>query len=328
MSIHPALAIFASLLIATHLSASELPRVLVTQFIDETVTKSGASNDFEERLTQELEAAANLRAAFYVGSPQGTLGRFEAVHVRELAASEEAQFVVVGSWRSSPEASRLEGSVELRSGHSGAASNRYLLDIPSGDASVGEEARRFAQLMLKDLDLGTAEATPPPESAPGDSAPKANPDRKRTDFLRVSRDEPIEISSEELELIAEGDTKHLIFTKEVSVIQGNMRLFAGRIEAIYPDGASQPDRLNASHNVRVVEGDIEVHCREATYLRNEEIVICRGDALLVQGCDEVRGNEIEFRIREERVKVTGAASVVLRFDLEDATSCHPKQVAG
>jgi lipopolysaccharide transport protein LptA len=282
-------------------------------------------------LNETLRATAPERAAFRVVSPEGSTRRIEAIDVRNMAETEGANFVVVGTWRPDPKGGGRAADVELRSGHSGAAARRYVVNFQNDGMSIDEEAERVAQQILQDLDSTRTQASAPAVSAEGEAPPAPSSDKpagKRTDFLSVSRDQPIEINSEELELKAVGDAKHLIFTKGVRVVQGDMHLYAGRIEAIYPNGASQPDRLNASQQVRVIEGDIEVHCLEATYLRNEEIVICRGEALLVQGCDEVRGNEIEFLIREERVKVTGAASVVLRFDLEDATSCDDSAVAG
>ncbi|MCH7601124.1 MAG: hypothetical protein IH881_00635 [Myxococcales bacterium] len=143
----------------------------------------------------------------------------------------------------------------------------------------------------------------------------------RTNFLKVSRDEPIEIVSDELEVVAVGDARKFTFTNHVHVVQGDMQLFAGHLEAIYPAGASQPERLDARRNVRLLEGDLEVRCNEVTYLREDGLVICRGDALLLQGCDEVRGEQIEFYLDQERVKVLGAASVLLRFERDVESDC-------
>ena len=54
-------------------------------------------------------------------------------------------------------------------------------------------------------------------------------------------------------------------------------------------------------------------------------VLCRGRAELTQGCETVRGSEIQFDLVEERVRVIGAASVVLQAggdgaDCEGGTS--------
>jgi len=313
--------------------ASEASRVLVATFASESddPAGAGAGAGFESRLVERLNTTASNRASFQLTPGVAKVGKLEARDIRDLAANKGASYVVVGAWRTETNSSNARAKVELRSGHSGAAARRYEVDIAADGASLDAEVSRVALLILRDLEIAPTQITQPAISAggPGEqNARESTPAGKRGDFLSVNRDEPVEIKSEEFELIAEGDTKYLVFTKAVRVVQGEMHLYAEKLEAIYPNGASQPDRLDASQDVRVVEGNIEVHCRQATYLRNEEIVICRGDALLMQGCDEVRGDEIEFLLGEERVKVKGAASAVLRFDLEDATSCGDKAVTG
>ena len=311
--------------------ASKASRVLVATFASESDDPAGAGAGFESRLVERLNTTASNRASFQLTPSVAKVGKLEARDIRDLAANKGASYVVVGAWRTETNSSNARAKVELRSGHSGATARRYEVDIAADGASLDAEVSRVALLILRDLEIAPTQITPPAISAggPGEqNARESTSAGKRGDFLSVNRDEPVEIKSEEFELIAEGDTKYLVFTKAVRVVQGEMHLYAEKLEAIYPNGASQPDRLDASQDVRVVEGNIEVHCRQATYLRNEEIVICRGDALLMQGCDEVRGDEIEFLLGEERVKVKGAASAVLRFDLEDATSCDHKAVTG
>lgn len=325
--------------------ADETPKILVTPFHDARGATALRAPNLEARLAARLETVAGGRAQAVLDASGKSDARLEANEIRALAAAAGAAYVLVGEWlpaESSADRPRvLEAAVELRSGHSGATEHRYRLSWDSSPRAAGAdsmeelEVERVARAMLRDLRLFPEPAGPAPVSAPADVARLSNQDAtqntaqnksqkqggKRTDFLTLSRDQPIEISSDELELLAEGDTKHLIFSDNVLVVQGEMRLLAGYLEAFYPGGASQPNRLKARHNVRMSEGDLEVHCREATYLRDEGLVICRGDALLVQGCDEVRGQEIVFYLDQERVKVKGAASVVLRLDQDDPSNC-------
>jgi lipopolysaccharide transport protein LptA len=285
-------------------------------------------------LVTQLNALAGGRALAQLDGAPSVAAPFEAKDIRAKAEALGAAYLLVAHWHG-PNA---EGSVaspptadlELRSGHSGATEHRYVLSLneasPEGMA-VDAEVRELASALLADLGLLASEPAPAHVSASGPRLSNGVPEPaaekgKRTDFLQVSRDLPIEINSEALELVAKGKAKHLIFTDQVRVVQGDMRLFAEHLEAYYPEGAKQPNRLDARDNVRVIEGDLEVHCLEATYLRDDERVICRGNALLVQGCDEVRGQRIEFDLVDERITVTGAASVVLRLDEDDTTNCE------
>jgi len=313
--------------------AAETPKILVTSFHDVRSVSAPQLPNFEARFAAQFETVAEGRAKAPLdanGHPDAT--PLEANEIRSLARNADAAFVLVGEWRpaeaSSERARGLDVALELRSGHSGATEHRYRLAWDaSSEGAERAEMQRVARAMLQDLQLSPESARVAPVAASGDvlSPTQENGNHargKRTDFLTVKRDQPIAINSEELELLTEGDAKRLIFSDEVLAVQGEMRLFAGHLEAFYPKGASQPERLKASHNVRMVEGDLEVHCLEATYLRDEGLVICRGNALLVQGCDEVRGREIVFHLDQERVKINGAASVVLHLDQDDdAPAC-------
>lgn len=306
-------------LVGLALPAQALPtEILVTPF-EESARKRPVRlvPRIESRIAAKLSAVSpeRLRALFDV--TQLDAEAIEPAGVRRRAAEEEVDYLLFGRWALDTDsgAPRSVIELELRSGHSGGTAQRYALHLDAIRASGSEieaEVTRVAEAMLDDL--GLAEAPAP--VAAGPSAPEEGERGrgKRGDFLKVERDQPIEINSEDLELRANGDMKRLIFRRDVSVVQGEMEMHAGYLEASYPNGASQPSRLDAREQVLLREGDLEVHCREATYLREDERVICRGDALLVQGCDIVRGSRIEFHIQEERVEVTGAASVVLQLD--------------
>jgi len=75
----------------------------------------------------------------------------------------------------------------------------------------------------------------------------------------------------------------------------------------------------ATGGVEVRQGERRAHCKQATYLREEQVVICTGDALLLQNCDEVRGDKIEFDLDAERVRVVGAASILIQETCEEGS---------
>ena len=63
--------------------------------------------------------------------------------------------------------------------------------------------------------------------------------------------------------------------------------------------------------MRVTQGDRRASCNEAIYERVEELITCRGKAVVFQGCDQVRGREIEFDLAREIVRVVGQAAVLI-----------------
>lgn len=208
---------------------------------------------------------------------------------------------------------------DLRSGHSGASLSRYPIEAASGEGapSAASIERVFAAIR-RDLQAEKNALVLPAVSAAHASA-EAEVDQVPPIF---DRDLPIRIESDELDVITEGKTRRLVFIRNVFVKQGEIELYTSHLEAFYPEGSSQPERLEASGGVRVIEKDREVRCKNATYHRKKGIVLCKGDAVLVQGCDEVRGSEIEFDLVNERVRVVGAATVVLQPESKTKKGCR------
>lgn len=260
----------------------------------------------------------------------------QARDVRRWAQWNGVQNVVIGRVDRA-DRRQLDVAVELRSGHSGGPRASYRLE-PADRDDVDGAVTRLAQLIL--ADAGDPAATPtdaggdasglPGVSAPATdeppapgSAPTAPEDEDDGIALvpGVARDEPISINSDELEVLPQDGGRRLVFSHNVEVQQGGITLHADRLEAVYPQGASQPDRLQASGNVRVAQGNRRGRCEEATYERSSRTIVCRGRAEVMQGCDQVRGEEIEFDLANERVRVLGAASVVIQPEHADAAGC-------
>jgi lipopolysaccharide transport protein LptA len=122
---------------------------------------------------------------------------------------------------------------------------------------------------------------------------------------------PISIHADELEAVQNGGVRQLVFTKNVVVTQDDVTIRSTRLEAYYPPGASQPDRLVAQGSVRMRQGDREARCDNATFDRLRDLVVCRGDAVLqdVDGC--VAGDRIEFDLAADTVTVKGGARVMI-----------------
>ncbi len=125
----------------------------------------------------------------------------------------------------------------------------------------------------------------------------------------TSSDEPISIESDELEAeMAEGK-KAFIFKRNVRVVQGDMVLMTDELEAFYPKGSNDPDRLVARGNVVMEQEENKLVCDEAVYDRNADQLICTGNAVMTSGADSLSGDKIEFGIESGAVKVFGAVQV-------------------
>ncbi|MCG8590595.1 MAG: hypothetical protein MJE66_14990 [Proteobacteria bacterium] len=229
----------------------------------------------------------------------------EAAAVRAWAADLGAEHVVLGLAAGGAEAPEL--AVDVRSGHSGAtvATKRWPAN--------GATASGVAAWIRESLGLEPVGAAPPPVSS--------QPDTEEPFGLgNLRSDQPVAIQSNELEVVTSNEERHLRFRDNVRVTQGDLTLTTQQLEAFYPKGQSQPERLVARGAVRVRQGERRARCDEATYQRSQDLVVCRGHAHLFERCDEVRGDEIRFDLARERVHVVGAASVVLHP--EEDGSCQ------
>ncbi|MCU0669122.1 MAG: hypothetical protein MUF70_07210 [Myxococcota bacterium] len=155
----------------------------------------------------------------------------------------------------------------------------------------------------------------PPKEASTDAAsggavaPAQAETEQGVSMFPIKGDKPLSIRSDELEALEEGGRRRLVFTRNVNVEQGDLKVHSDRLEALYPPGGTQPDRLVANGHVRVSQRDKTMLCDAATFYQSEDRLVCTGNAELLQGKDRVQGREIEIFVRQNRVKVKGGAIV-------------------
>jgi len=237
-----------------------------------------------------------------------------AAAVRRSAAAVGADEVLVG--RVLPGTDGLRVDAELRSGHSGGALARFRASASGPDAAA-EVAETLASAVLREVGgaaAGPADvaAAPPGASEAAEEASGGEAAEGPFGLGDARGDQPIRIRSDELEWIQpESGGRHIIFRRDVVVEQADITLRSDELEAFYPQDSSSPERLVATGHVRVSQGPRRARCDRAVYERARQEVLCVGSAELVQECDRVRGEEIRFDLERERVRVTGAPSVVL-----------------
>lgn len=249
----------------------------------------------------------------------------KAARVRQWAYNAAVDTVILGELRegSGPSEGSWEIEAVLRSGHSGAEVSRHALTL-AGPDELEDSADRLAKEILESLGYrgmpssSTAGARdprspePPRLIASGDEEESERPLEAGFEFGELTGDSPIEIKAEEAEIVDRGEGRTLVFQRHVRVRQGDVTLESDRLEAEYQKGQSEPDRLVALGSVEIGQGRRRAKCDRAVYLRVEQRLSCEGRAELVQGCDIVRGESIEFDLASEKARVLGAASIVIR----------------
>jgi len=141
------------------------------------------------------------------------------------------------------------------------------------------------------------------------AAPAPATGEQSVSMFPIEGDKPLSIRSDELEAVEDDGRRRLLFTRNVNVEQGDLRVHSDRLEAFYPPGGNQPDKLVANGHVRVTQLEKTMLCETATFFQTENRLVCTGNAELQQGGDRVRGSEIEIFVKQNRVKEKGGAVV-------------------
>jgi lipopolysaccharide transport protein LptA len=205
---------------------------------------------------------------------------------------------------------QLSVDVHLRSGTTGAVAGTYVAEI-AGPGEIERAVDRLAAEViggtvgLRDGGAPRAVAAAPSQE-PAPEAP-----RRQEPFGFGAGDAPLTIESDELEAYQKQGTRRLLFSKNVRVTQGDLRLTSAELEALYPADSSQPDRLTARGNVILVQGTRTARCDTAIYDRASAELICQGGAVYREGDNRLSGDVIEIDLTTERVRVRGGASVLI-----------------
>jgi len=145
-----------------------------------------------------------------------------------------------------------------------------------------------------------------------------------TATIQVRRDLPISIESEQLEAMTKSGQRKFLFKGNVRVVQGDVTLRAQEIEAFYPSGSDEPDRLVARRDVSMVQNEKKVRCDEAVYDRIQDKLTCTGKAVMEQGSDRLVGEKIEFEIQTGVVRAFGDVQVDISPRTQAAASSAQK----
>ncbi len=273
-----------------------------------------------------------------------------AEQVRRWAYSAAVDTVIVGRVFASARGDRRGSSdrmkqieVVIRSGHSGAELYRHQMEValPEGAGTRSEAGWAAALDPLAAAILGDlgeddrvikGQAKPPsagsvqPDVAVKGSGKAGGTDSgglaSKIDLSGFTSDAPIEINADEAEIVSSGEDRRLIFINNVRVRQANILLLSDRLEADYRKGESEPRQLIARGHVKIDQGGRKARCDKAIYQREEQRLTCQGHAELVQGCDVVRGESIEFDLAGDQARVQGAASIVIRPESEDGSASN------
>lgn len=129
--------------------------------------------------------------------------------------------------------------------------------------------------------------------------------------LKADVSAPVEVSADSLSV--QQDNGHAVFTGNVVIGQGEMRLSADEVTVQYADeGQSRISSLHAKGNVTLVSGEDAAEAQEADYDVESGEVVLTGDVMMTQGKNVLTGDRMQVDLASGTARVDGRVRSVLQ----------------
>ena len=128
--------------------------------------------------------------------------------------------------------------------------------------------------------------------------------------LQPDPDAPVEVTAENLSVNQNDGTA--LFTGDVIVGQGEMRLSAPRVLVVYAKDRSEIARLEARGGVTLVSGAEAAEGDSADYDVEAGIIVMTGNVLLTQGGSALTADKMVADLNESTAQMTGRVKTVLQ----------------
>ncbi|TNF20546.1 MAG: lipopolysaccharide transport periplasmic protein LptA [Rhodobacteraceae bacterium] len=133
--------------------------------------------------------------------------------------------------------------------------------------------------------------------------------------IQADPDAPVEVTADNLSVNQNDGTA--LFTGNVVVGQGEMRLSAPRVLVIYSETRSTIDRLEARGGVTLVSGEEAAEGDAADYDVEAGIIVMTGNVLLTQGGNALTADRMEADLNEGTARMTGRVKTVIQQQSSD-----------
>ncbi len=121
---------------------------------------------------------------------------------------------------------------------------------------------------------------------------------------------PIEVTADNLDVNQNDSTA--VFTGNVVIGQGTMRLSAPRVLVIYLEDESGIESLKASGGVTLISGEDAAEASTADYNLETGLIAMQGNVLLLQGPSAVAAEQMTVDTRSGTANMSGRVKTVLQ----------------
>jgi len=114
---------------------------------------------------------------------------------------------------------------------------------------------------------------------------------------------PVEVSSDELSV--DQQTGTAVFTGNVVIGQGEMRLSAQRVLVVYRATQDGIAKMEATGGVTLVSGPDAAEAQRADYDIDDGTIVMRGNVLLAQGASALSADMMTIRLTDGTAQMAG-----------------------
>ena len=121
---------------------------------------------------------------------------------------------------------------------------------------------------------------------------------------------PVEVTADSLDVNQQDGTA--VFSGNVLIGQGEMRLSAPRVLVVYKNDQSGIEMLQATGGVTLVSGEDAAEAQSADYNIDSGMIEMQGSVLLVQGTSALTGDTMFVDTRAGTARVSGRVKTILQ----------------
>ncbi len=128
--------------------------------------------------------------------------------------------------------------------------------------------------------------------------------------LRQDTTQPVEVTADNLSV--DQSSGSAVFTGNVLIGQGDMRLSAGRVLVIYRNANAGIARLEATGGVTLLAGADAAESERADYDIDSGSIIMSGNVLLTQGPSALTADRMTVNLNDGTAQMSGRVKTILQ----------------
>ena len=128
--------------------------------------------------------------------------------------------------------------------------------------------------------------------------------------IRADRSAPVEVAADSLTV--DQDTGTAVFSGNVVIGQGDLRLSAGSVRVIYDEATGDITKLNASGGVTFITATEAAEAQTAVYDLTSGTIVLTGDVLLTQGASALSANQMTVNVNTGTAQMSGRVRTVFQ----------------